>query len=87
MAQTIKITIFVQRITLLGFHLCTCMKILFVCTHLLISNKKQNKNFSSRLQADVIFIDFAKAFDKVDHPTDWKLTRSIYLCLGGQASV
>ena len=28
-----------------------------------------HKNFSNRLQTDVIFTDFAKAFDKVDHPT------------------
>ena len=27
------------------------------------------KNFSNRLQSDVIFTDFAKAFDKVNHST------------------
>ena len=28
-----------------------------------------HKNFSNRLQTDVIFTDFAKTFDEVDHPT------------------
>ena len=38
-------------------------------TNLILFSNFIHKHFSNRLQTDVIFTDFAKAFDKVDHPT------------------
>ena len=38
-------------------------------TNLTLFTNSVHRNFEKRLQTDVIFTDFAKAFDKVDHPT------------------